>query len=176
MEDLKILKRKEYANPFEFESAVKDYFALCDDGDSKKAATKRISKHGLLVYLGLYKNAEFKKYTEKGGMWEMVGDYATARIAQHYEEQLTIMRNPTGSIFGLKNMLPDEYKDVHTNENVKVNIGADEAYKDRLNNLKAKKEVDKLTRPVPLQKKGLWGKENKPNGIDEPEDDTDEPE
>jgi hypothetical protein len=93
------------------------------------------------------------------------------------------MRNPTGSIFGLKNMLPEEYKDVHTNENVKLNVAGDDAYKKRLAQIKTKDEVNKLTRPVPLQKKGLWGKGNKPNGtnteitdIEQPEDSEDEPE
>ncbi len=178
MDDLKILKRREFDTPFEFEEAVNEYFTACDTGSGKdkEHPVKRITKHGLLVHLKIFKNTYWTQYHERGGMWESVCDYAIARIAQHYEEQLTIMRNPTGPIFGLKNMLPDEYKDVHTSENVKINTEGNEAYKLRLAKLKAKNEVEKLTRPVPLQKKGLWGKEKKPDGTNPEISDSEQPE
>jgi len=146
-----VRKRREYANPLELEDAIDEYFA-------SEANKNKVSKAGLLIHLKLYTDRHFQFYKEKGGMWETLYDYAKAKICQWYEDHLVVLRNPTGPIFALKNVNSDEWKDVHTTENVKLSDDSNEAYKKRLQKIKDRKEVDKITRPVELQKKAIWPK------------------
>lgn len=83
--------------PGELRDLIDGYFDRCeDDGTFATIA-------GLVRYLGFDSRAEFLELTNKRN-YEKVIDYATLRIEELYEKRASLLKNPTGPIFILKQL------------------------------------------------------------------------
>lgn len=83
--------------PGELRDLIDGYFDRCDDDGTFATIS------GLVRYLGFDSRAEFMELINKRS-YEKVIDYATLRIEELYEKRASLLKNPSGPIFILKQL------------------------------------------------------------------------